>query len=188
MHIPGGIVVENGGIGYEIYVPDNSMVYTKSEGDQVMVYTAMLVREDDISLYGFADPDSLKLFRILMTVSGVGAKAALSILSALPPNELRKAIVFEDATALTAANGIGKKTAQRIVLELKDKIDSSQIVSGSITPEGLASVKKEEKAEAVDALVALGYSKGEAVSALAACEEKDLTVEEYIKFALRKLS
>lgn len=188
MTIPNGVVIEAGGLGYEVYVPDNSAVYLAKEGQEVMVYTAMIIREDDVSIYGFADKESLKLFRMLMTVNGVGAKAALSILSALSAQELQKAVLYEDVAALTKANGIGKKTAQRIVLELKDKIDASQAVSGGaavvVTPNGVMS---DNRGEAVNALIALGYSKSEAVDALCGVEEQDLTVEEYIKKALKKL-
>lgn len=187
MHFAGGVVIETGGLGYEVYVPDNSSVYLAKEGQQVMVFTAMIVREDDISIYGFADKESLQLFRKLMTVNGVGAKAALSILSTLPVMELQKAIVFEDAAALTKANGIGKKTAQRIVLELKDKLDTTDAITGGISASDITNANASEKGEAVNALMALGYSKGEAVEALAAIEENDLTVEDYLKRALKRL-
>lgn len=187
MHFAGGVVIETGGLGYEVYVPDNSSVYLAKEGQQVMVFTAMIVREDDISIYGFADKESLQLFRKLMTVNGVGAKAALSILSTLPVMELQKAIVFEDAAALTKANGIGKKTAQRIVLELKDKLDATDAITGGVSASDITNANANEKGEAVNALMALGYSKGEAVEALAAIEENDLTVEDYLKRALKRL-
>lgn len=187
MHFAGGVVIETGGLGYEVYVPDNSSVYLAKEGDIIMVYTAMIVREDDISIYGFADKESLTLFRKLMTVNGVGAKAALSILSTLPAGELQKAIVYEDAAALTKANGIGKKIAQRIVLELKDKLDAAGVITGgALEIPTMGSVS--EKGEAVNALIALGYSKGEAVEALAGIPENDLKVEDYIKRALKRLS
>lgn len=190
MPIPGGVVIENGGLGYEVHVPENSSVYLSKEGDAVMVYTAFIVREDDVSIYGFSDKESLKLFRMLMTVNGVGAKAAMAILSAFSAAELQKAILFEDVAALTKANGIGKKTAQRIVLELKDKVDAAQAISAGaesvpsvVAGRGVA----DGKGEAVDALIALGYSKSEAVEALSAIPENDLTVEEYIKKALKNL-
>lgn len=187
MHFAGGVVIETGGLGYEVYVPDNSSVYLAKEGDTIMVYTAMIVREDDMSLYGFADKESLTLFRKLMTVNGVGAKAALSILSTLPAGELQKAIVYEDAAALTKANGIGKKIAQRIVLELKDKLDVAGAITGGAVEIPVVG-NTSEKGEAVNALIALGYSKGEAVEALAGIPENDLKVEDYIKRALKRLS
>lgn len=186
MHIPGGVVIENNGLGYEVFVPENSSIYLSKEGETVLAYTAMIVREDDISLYGFGDKESLSMFNKLMTISGVGAKAALAVLSSMPLDEIKKAILFEDAVTLTKANGIGKKTAQRIVLELKDKIGS---ISGfEKSSDGIESVFViDEKSEAANALISLGYTKGEAVSALANIDSKDLTAEEYIKQALKRL-
>lgn len=183
-----GIVVETGGIGYELTVASNSSVYLAKEGEKITVYTAMMVREDDISLYGFGQKEELDTFRKLITVSGVGAKAAISILSAMPLSQLHQAIILEDAKALTKANGVGKKTAERIVLELKDKfgqLEDVQVPEGFDTP--VSEGASDGRSEAVRALIALGYSKGEAVNALAAVKEMDLTAEEYIKQALKRL-
>lgn len=187
MRFDGGVVVETGGVGYMVYVPDNSPLYSETGNDPVLVYTAMLVREDDMSLYGFHNIESLKLFQKLRTVNGVGAKAALAILSVMPLGEVKKAILFEDAASLTRANGIGKKTAQRIVLELKDKIgdiggysDIASIPELSETDTGMS--------EAVNALIGLGFSKSEAVSALAGIEGENLKAEDCIKYALRGIS
>ncbi len=188
MKMASEIVVEAGGLGYEITVPANSSVYLAHEGDEVTVYTAMMVREDDISLYGFGDKNELDTFRKLITVSGVGAKAAIAILSAMPLNEVHQAIVLEDAKSLTRANGIGKKTAERIVLELKDKFGS---IEDAALPQGIevaaVSAASDNRTEAVNALMALGYTKGEAVNAMAMVKDADLTVEEYIKQALKRL-
>ena len=183
------IVVEAGGLGYEITVPANSSVYLAHEGDPVTVYTAMMVREDDVSLYGFGDKNELDTFRKLITVSGVGAKAAIAILSAMPLHEVHQAIILEDAKSLTRANGIGKKTAERIVLELKDKfgsIEDASLPQGVQAPAAV-SASSDARTEAVNALIALGYTKGEAVNALAMVPDADLTVEEYIKQALKRL-
>ena len=188
MKMASEIVVEAGGLGYEITVPANSSVYLAHEGDEVTVYTAMMVREDDVSLYGFGDKNELDTFRKLITVSGVGAKAAIAILSAMPLNEVHQAIVLEDAKSLTRANGIGKKTAERIVLELKDKFGS---IEDAALPQGVevaaVSAASDNRTEAVNALMALGYTKGEAVNAMAMVKDADLTVEEYIKQALKRL-
>jgi Holliday junction DNA helicase RuvA len=189
MKMASEIVVEAGGLGYEITVPANSGVYLAHEGDQVTVYTAMMVREDDVSLYGFGDKNELDTFRKLITVSGVGAKAAIAILSAMPLHEVHQAIILEDAKSLTRANGIGKKTAERIVLELKDKFGS---IEEAALPQGVqapaaASTSSDARTEAANALIALGYTKGEAVNALAMVPDADLTVEEYIKQALKRL-
>jgi len=186
MKFDGGVVIEAAGIGYEVLVSDNSSAYGVKDGEVLMLYTAMIVREDDVSVYGFAEKESLQLFRKLMTVSGVGAKAALSILSCMPLVELKKAIVFEDYKALTMANGIGKKTAERVILELKDKLGNIGNLS-----DGLQSadevMKTDEKSEAINALIALGYSKGEALSAMINVAEDGLSAEEYVKKALKKL-
>ncbi len=181
---PGMVCIENQGIGFEVNVPDGSGAYLARNGEVVTLYTAMLVREDDISLYGFTDRESLAFFRVLMTVSGVGAKAALSILSALPVRELKKAILFEDVNAITKAQGVGKKIAQRVVLELKDKIDPSDTGMDAYVPEKTITPGS-AKEEAVSALMSLGYSRTEAMSAMVGITEEGLSAEEYIKRALR---
>ncbi len=182
MSFDGGIVVETGGVGYRVYVPDNSPLYLGKGKEAVTVYTVMIVREDDMSLYGFHNSDSLNLFQMLRTVNGIGAKVALSILSSIPVDQVKKAIVFEDANALTKAIGVGKKTAQRIVLELKDKVgvqdDLSALSDGAIQDGG--------RAEAVNALIGLGYSRSEAISSVGAVSAEGLTTEEYIRLALKQ--
>ena len=183
------IVVEAGGLGYEITVPANSSVYLAHEGEEITVYTAMMVREDDVSLYGFGSKAELDTFRKLITVSGVGAKAAVAILSAMPLHEVHQAIILEDAKTLTRANGIGKKIAERIVLELKDKfghLEDAALPSGNDIALTAADTA-DNRTEAANALMALGYTKSEAVNALASVKEADLTVEEYIKQALKRL-
>lgn len=184
MKFEGGVVVENNGMGYEVFVPENSAVYLAGQADTVQVFTAMIFREDAISLYGFTDKDSLELFRRLITVSGVGAKGALALLSCMPIGELKKAIVYDDSVSLTKANGIGKKTAQRIVLDLKDKLGAISD-AGGLQLDSVAEVSG--KSEAINALISLGYSKSEAISALAAVQDEDLSAEEYIKKALKNL-
>lgn len=184
MEFEGGVVVETGGIGYKVYVPDNSPLYLNIGQESVLVYTGMIVREDDISLYGFPDQGTLELFQKLRTVNGVGAKAALAILSAMTPDTVRKSILFEDTATLTRANGIGKKTAQRIVLELKDKIGGGL----SDLPASGGEVPSDQKEEAIDALIQLGYSRTEAAIAVRSQENPNLSTEEYIKGALRGIS
>ncbi len=184
----GYIVVDVGGVGFYVNVPSNTSAYLKQEGEEVTVHTAMMVREDDISLYGFSGKSELDAFRRLITVSGVGAKAGIAILSAFTMEQLRQAIAFEDAKTLQKANGVGKKTAERIVLELKDKFAAPE--NAEPLPEGGAENAAPAgggRVEAVNALMALGYTRSEAMNALAAISEKDLTTEEYIKRALRNL-
>ncbi len=185
-----GVVIENNGIGYELNVPSTSALYAAPAGETVIAYTAMIVREDNVSLYGFDDRESLAMFRMLTTVSGIGAKAAVSVLSALTASEIKKAIVFNDPDTLSKAQGVGKKTAQRIVLELKDKVGADAFSGGNETPD-LANDRNVLTGitEAVSALVALGYSKSEASEAVAAAGlENGAEAEEYIKAALKKLS
>ena len=186
----GYIVVDVNGVGYVVNVPANSRAYLSSEGQEVMVYTSMIVREDDMSLFGFSGKGELDAFKKLIGVSGVGPKAAIAILSAFTLDQLKEAIVFEDSKSLTKANGIGKKTAERIVLELKDKFTTAGSVASSIGQDGDVSVTGAfagGRGEAVNALMALGYSRGEATSALAGIKENDLTTEEYLKLALKNL-
>ena len=183
-----GIVVDANNIGYIIFVSDNSSLYLKEEGQEVKVHTRMIVREDDISIYGFADREELELFDILITVNGVGAKAALSILSVLPPIEVKKAIIFEDIAMLTRANGIGKKTASRILLELKDKFDKDSIgLDGKVT-KGYEEIKtNSQREEALMGLIALGYTRNEGITGLSRVEGEGLSSDEYIKRALSNL-
>lgn len=193
----GLIVVETGGIGYEIYVAGNSRFFLATEGDDVTVFTTMIVREDDVSVYGFASEEERELFAKLRTVNGVGAKAALSVLSAMPLHQLKIAIVYEDAKTITKANGIGKKTADRIVLELKDKLGSVEAEPGDdsdalgITNEALNEFENaagnDERGEAVSALMALGYSKNEAYGAVGKVKGEDIPVEDIIRQALKQL-
>ena len=190
-----GVVIERNGIGYELTVPSLSAVYMTPPDQEVTVYTAMIVREDDVSLYGFDDRESLKLFRLLMTVSGIGAKAAVAVLSALSPAEVQKAVVFNDPDTLARAQGIGKKTAQRIVLELKDKLeDKLEDAALTMSDGGAATAALPESdpmgsiSEAVSALMSLGYSRSEASEAVASCGLTDAAAEEYIRAALKKLS
>jgi Holliday junction DNA helicase RuvA len=187
----GGVIIEANGLGYMIFVPGNSSVYLAEEGQPVKVFTKMIMREDDVSLYGFSHRDDLKLFEQLITVNGVGAKAALSILSVLPSEEVKKAIIFQDAALLTRANGVGKKTADRIVLELKDKLGALEDLSktvikgveGSSEGDGLT----DQRTEAFNALCSLGYSKAESIQALSNITDEGLSSQEYIKKALNRL-
>ena len=185
----GYIVIDVNGVGYYVNVPANSSAYLSQEGEEVTVYTSMIVREDDISLFGFSGKGELDLFKKLIGVSGIGPKAAVSILSSFTSDQLKEAIVFEDSKSLTRANGIGKKTAERIVLELKDKFSTADGIIGSAADE-VAAVDQAfagGRGEAINALIALGYSRGEATSALAGIKERDLSTEEYIKLALKNL-
>lgn len=184
--LSGSVIIETAsGMGFEVNVPANSSLYKNLEGEEVKVYTSMIVREDDVSLYGFSDKENLELFELLITVNGIGAKAGMSIMSALPPSELKRAIAMGDAKAISAANGVGKKTAERVILELKDKVGS---FDDDILAESDVFVPaSDERSEAVAALIALGYTKNEAADAVGKVKKEDLTCEEYIKNALKNL-
>lgn len=185
----GYIIIDVNGVGYQVLVPGNSGAYLKSEGDEVLVYTAMIVREDDVSLFGFSGRGELDAFRKLTSVSGVGPKAGIAVLSSLTLDQLKQAIVFEDARALQRANGIGKKTAERIVLELKDKFSVESGADPVDASGRIADIKPQAggRGEAIDALIALGYTRAEASAALSNVTEKDMTTEEYIKLALKNM-
>ncbi len=184
----GYIIIDVNGVGYQVFVPANTTAYLNAEGEEVLVYTSMIVREDDVSLFGFSGKGELDAFKKLIGISGVGPKAAISILSAFTLDQLKQAIVFEDVKALQRANGIGKKSAERIVLELKDKFTATAPDGSYLDADGQSPVAAQgTRGEAISALVALGYSRGEASSALSSVTEKDLTTEEYIKRALKNL-
>ena len=183
----GEVIVESvSGLGFEIHIPANSPLYKKMEGEEVKVFTSMIVKEDDVSLYGFSDKESLELFELLITVNGVGAKAGMSIMSCMPTAEVKAAIGMGDAKSISKANGVGKKTAERIILELKDKVgsfDESAVSFGDVA----AAVTGDERSEAVAALMALGYTKNEASGAVGKVADDGLTCEDYIKQALKNL-
>ena len=185
----GAIVVETGGgIGFRIYVSDTSSLLTAREGDEIAVYTYLQVKEDGMSLYGFSDSEGLALFEQLITVKGVGPKAGLAIMSLGTPNQLKGVIAAGDANSIAMAQGVGKKTAERVILELKDKVSALPIEG--IEPEGLAPAAVPgtgERGEAVIALTTLGYSKKEAESAVASVPDDDLSAEEYVKKSLKFL-
>ncbi|MDO4481734.1 MAG: Holliday junction branch migration protein RuvA [Bacillota bacterium] len=190
--LEGMILIENNGIGYEINVSDTSEFDSFSgSGEEITVYTAMMVREDDISLCGFRRKADLDMFKKLLTVNGVGAKAALAVLSVMKADELSRAIVFEDTDSIVRAPGIGKKTAQRIVLELRDKVgDISGLTSEDRVSSGdgiTAEPGADARGEALQALVALGYSRSEAAFALSKVGEEYTDVQDYIRQALAKL-
>ena len=198
-HLEGGIaVIDAGGVGYKLTIsgttydamPPNRSV---KEPPTVRLYTHMAVREDGIELYGFASETELASFKLLITVSGVGPKAAMSILSLLTPEKFALAVCTEDKKTIAKANGIGPKTAARIILELKDKLmkehageDLSASVSDISTP-ALSTTARGKLSEATDALIVLGYTKSEALSALKDLNTSDMELEEIIRTALKKL-
>ena len=189
MSFEDGVVVEMGGVGFEVNLAGSSPLFGMV-GQEVLIYTAFVVREDDMSLYGFVSREELKLFQLLRTVNGIGAKAALAILSAASAAEIVKAILLEDVSVLTRASGVGKKIAQRVLVELKEKVASLEEMGSLVRASGAAPQKEEPKenanaAEAVKGLMALGFTKSEAADAVAEVDAEGLTLEELIMAALR---
>lgn len=187
----GQIIVDNHGIGYQIQTPGNGMDGFLTLGETVKIYTYLHVKEDGIALFGFPTKDGLNLFRLLLKVNGIGPKGALGILSALTADDLRFAVIGGDAKAIAKAPGIGVKSAQRIILELKDKLDFNDILENQ-SKEGVTafpSAANTVKNEAVQALTALGYSSSEALMALAKTEiSDDADVESVLKAALKQMA
>ena len=184
----GYIVVEAGGLGYKIFMPESTIANTGNIGDKVQIYTFMRVREDDVSLYGFLTNEELRMFELLLSVSGIGAKGALGILSNITPSQFALAVISNDVAILKKVPGIGPKTAQRAILELKDKLKKEQEISiaeGEETSNIEQVIKEDEKvSEAISALQVLGYSKREIVEALQTIEVTSLLVEDIIKKGL----
>lgn len=172
-------VVENNGIGYKIITTKSSLSGLK-DNSEVTFYTHLYVREDIFDLYGFSTYEERSAFEMLISVSGVGPKAAVSILSCVTASELAVAIVTNRPKAITAAQGVGNKMAQKIILELKDKVKNADLKASSYTAAPV------DEDDAVIALTALGYGQSEAVFALRGIET-DLPVEEKIKLALKNL-
>lgn len=188
----GYIVVEAGGLGYKIFMPESTIDNTGNIGDKVQIYTFMRVREDDVSLYGFLTNEELRMFELLLSVSGIGAKCALGILSNITPSQFALAVISNDVAILKKVPGIGSKTAQRAILELKDKLKKEQEISieeGEAVSNIEQDIKENEKvSEAISALQVLGYSKREIVEALQTVEVTSLSVEDIIKKGLVNLA
>jgi Holliday junction DNA helicase, RuvA subunit len=184
------IVVEANGIGYKINTALSTIETIGTEGSDVKVFTHLYVREDIMNLYGFATQEELGMFELLITVSGVGPKAAVSMISAVSPSKFGLAVITDDAKSLTRAQGIGSKMAQRIILELKDKIKKEQLssVAGSVKDQYPSASREDSKvSEAVSALMVLGYSAMEANKSVAAVYTDDSDLETIIKGALKNL-
>ncbi len=178
------VVLECQGIGYKISVSDTTLSRLDQQ-QETMLYTFLYVKEDSISLFGFLTEQEQSLFERLLSVSGIGPKGALGFLSQMTPQEIVLAIVSEDIRVLTKAPGVGKKTAQRLVLELKDKVKAEDALKETHLEQ-----KQENsgaKWEAIEGLTALGYSKSEAVKAVHASYQEGLSVEEILKLALKKM-
>lgn len=178
------IVVENNGIGYIVYTSRNSIIDINQNPSNRKILTHLIVREDNMSLYGFTTEEELKMFKLLITVTKIGPKVALGLLSTFTTSAIRNSIISKDISMLSRAPGIGKKTAERIILELKDKVD------GDIThvEEFDNDVPIDEKEEIIIALISLGYTRNEIYKVLSKIDTEGKKTEEIIKLALRSLS
>ncbi len=184
----GHIILENNGIGYSISVPNNEIYFNIDESEEITVWTYLSVSQDALSLYGFLSREECDIFKMLITVSGIGPKGALGILGSMSVNELILAIMQEDAKLISQCPGIGKKTAGKLIIELKDKIKDEDITGYDDMPGfNTANIKNDEpRSEAVEALVALGYSRSEAANATRDALP-GMSVEEILKAALKRL-
>ena len=184
-----GIVVEAGGVGYGIMIPASMMAELPSPGEEVKIFTYYQVTEDAEKLYGFRSREEKQMFQQLIKVNGIGPKSAMSILSAVSMEEIRMAVVTGDVKTLSRAPGLGKKTAEKLILELKDKFSAADLV-GSLESRGSApAVVTDAYTEAVEALVALGYSSAEALKAVRSVDGQDgMSVDEILQAAFQKLA
>jgi Holliday junction DNA helicase RuvA len=180
------VVIDVGGVGFRVFVPGPLVSQLGPEGTTVHLFTHLLVRENEFALYGAADRATLDLFQLLLTVNGVGPRLALAMLTTWPTPTLIQAIVTEDLATLTHVPGVGRKTAQRVVLDLKTRLEALSPLPPGV--EGLTSALTAEDGDALAALTALGYSTAEARRALATADlDPDVSVEVRIFAALRQL-
>ncbi len=182
------IVVDVNGIGYKIFMSENSMKNIGEIGTIVKVHTYLKVREDDVSIYGFSSVEELRMFELLVSVSGIGAKSAITILSNIEPSTFAVAVVSNDVNTLKKLPGIGAKSAQRIILELKDKLKSIDVENQENTELSNIITKNENVEELITALQVLGYSRKEIENILPKLDKNDSNLESMIKKALLLLS
>lgn len=178
------VVVEAGGVGYRVYTSAQSLLHIKA-GQPIKLYCQLVVREDAHTLFGFYSPEEREMFVRLTGVSGIGPKAALAVLSAMKVSDLAAAIITSDERAFSKIPGIGKKTAQRIIIDLAEKISTKEMIddgSGALVPGGAG-----VEAEAVSALVSLGYNRPEAMRAVAAVKNLGDSAEDIILMALKRM-
>ena len=190
----GAIIVDNNGIGYEILVPATVIGSLPSKGNEVKIYTYMNVREDLLQLFGFMTRDDLEVFKMLITVSGIGPKGALGILGVMSADDIRFAVMSEDAKTISKAPGIGAKTARKLIIELKDKLNFKDVIEGALdrgesaAANNSSSSDKQIISDAVEALTALGYSASDAMKAVRMVEmTDDMTVEMLLKLSLKNM-
>lgn len=184
----GELILMAGGVGYALNCSMNTLQAAPAMGQTMRCYTWLSVREDAMELYGFATKEEKSLFLSLTSVSGIGPKTALGVLGSMPLRDLNLAILLGDVSALSRAPGIGKKTAQRIALELKDKISQADVNAPDSPAAAAIPLTADNVAEAIEALIALGYTSTEARNALGGVKDKDAPVDELIRLALRTMA
>ena len=185
------IVLEVNNVGYNIHIPASMIDKFSGTGQEIKIYTYFHVKEDSMKLYGFLSRDDLKIFRLLLGVNGIGPKGALAILTVMTPDDLRFAILGEDAKTIAKAPGIGTKTAQRLIVEVKDKLHLEEAFEVKLMPASDEAGASDTgiRHEAAQALAALGYSSAEALKAVNAVElTEGITVEELLKAALKQMA
>jgi Holliday junction DNA helicase, RuvA subunit len=176
------------GVGYRVFVPASTRERLAA-GGAATLFTHLSVREDAMVLYGFATTDEYELFQHLITITGVGPKVALGILSAVRPAEFRVAVSQKNAAMLTRIPGIGKKTAERMILELRDKLGApDEVTPAAVKAAAAAELPRDAREEAIQALVSLGYSQGEVAAALQKLNTDGQSAEEMIKLALKEFA
>jgi len=186
-------VVDVSGVGYQVNISPATISSLPTKGSQVQLFTYLQTSDSGQALHGFLTQEEVRLFTLLISVSGIGPKVATGILGALTPSQIMMAIMAEDAAALSKAPGVGKKTAQRVMLELRDKIKSTDPWDDSATAPGISSTDTSHgtdsaKRDAMDALLALGYGRAEAMQAVLEVAETDMTADGIIRLSLKKLS
>jgi Holliday junction DNA helicase RuvA len=177
------IVIECSGVGYEVETPMSTFLDLPEVGTDLFLHTHLLVREDAQILYGFATEDERLMFRTLLKVNRVGAKLALGILSAMSTNDFRRCVELEDTTSMSKIPGIGKKTAERLIIEMRDRIDAATPGGGKSAP---LTIEASARNEAVDALVALGYKPKEVHKLISKLDIEDKSAEDIIRLALKQ--
>lgn len=181
------IIVDNSGIGYSVLVSASTVYKLPRINNEIKIFTYMDVREDSLQLYGFITMEELNMFTLLITVSGVGPKGALAILSELKPSDIVLAISSQDRNALSVGKGIGKKTAERIILDLKDKVSGISVSSDNRDFSGAVSVRGDEKNDAIAGLVSLGFTRTEAARAVEAVYTEGMDSGKIISAALKRM-
>jgi len=178
-----GIIIECGGVGYAVETPMSTFLELPAVGEDLFIHTHLLVRDDAHLLFGFATDDERHLFRTLLRVSGVGAKMALNILSAMTVTDFARCVQLEDTAMLIRIPGVGKKTAERLIIEMRDKIEKGSALA--VAP-GTERGSGDSRSEAIDALVSLGYKPAEVKRLLAQIDVQEKSAEDIIRLALRQ--